>query len=92
MAGHAGLAAPDTDSEGADLRRAQVDAPQRIGSSGTQKSRASIDEGEGVAGDRSQVVMNQIDGSMKMMVAILQTLKEQQSEQRAGQALQVAAV
>ena len=92
MAGHASLAAPDTDSAGADRRRAQVDAPQRIGSSGTQKSRASIDEGEGVAGDRSQVVMDQINESMKMTVAIVQTLKEQQSDQRAGQALQMAAV
>ena len=39
MAGHAGLPVPDTDSQGVDLKRAQVDAPR--GSAAVARRRAA---------------------------------------------------
>ena len=74
MESHAGLAAKDSDSEGTDLRRPEVDVPQRTGSEGVQGTRAPRDEGEEEASSPQQVMMAEINESMKMLVAILKIL------------------
>ena len=86
---HARLPAPETDSEGADLRPPEVNAAQNATTSGASGSRVAEDGGRAFG---SQTPVVEFSATLRKLVEILDTMKEQQEDRQTGRAFQAATV